>query len=419
MAMTLIIGVFMLLYGLYCYLVRPLNRVKNLGDLGFFFGHPEPKGKYKEMQIERMKKLRVLGDIPPVFPNGWFRIAETDDLKPKQVLPIVFMGQNLTLFRSENGSVHVINSYCPHLGANFSVGGRVVDNNCIQCPFHGWIFSGETGKCTRIPYSNSDKIPEKATVPVWPVVEVNRHIFIWYHCDGIPPTWEIPQIPEIDTGEWTFRGRTEHDVMCHIQEIPENGADLAHLHYLHIIGINEGCDITKMELSKKPSIRHVWNGSWEPEQEPNKHIGCMYLEHFLTVFGIQVPGTYVKLKAMQIGPGIVHMIFDFGFLGKGIVFQTVTPEDAVHQRVRFVMYAQTTALYAKIFMLSEAYQFERDIYVWTNKRYVKNPLYCKDDGPIAKHRRWFGQFYTDNSPRLNKDGSLTDRPKSLNDVNDW
>lgn len=41
MAMTLIIGVFMLLYGLYCYLVRPLNRVKNLGDLGFFFGHPE------------------------------------------------------------------------------------------------------------------------------------------------------------------------------------------------------------------------------------------------------------------------------------------------------------------------------------------------------------------------------------------
>ena len=57
----------------------------------------KPKGKYKEMQIERMKKLRVLGDIPPVFPNGWFRIAETDDLKPKQVLPIVFMGKNFTL----------------------------------------------------------------------------------------------------------------------------------------------------------------------------------------------------------------------------------------------------------------------------------------------------------------------------------
>uniref|UniRef100_A0AC34PV19 3-ketosteroid-9-alpha-monooxygenase oxygenase component-like C-terminal domain-containing protein n=1 Tax=Panagrolaimus sp. JU765 TaxID=591449 RepID=A0AC34PV19_9BILA len=82
------------------------------------------------------------------------------------------------------------------------------------------------------------------------------------------------------------------------------------------------------------------------------------------------------------------------------------------------MFARTTAAFAKFYMVSEANHFERDIYVWTNKKYLKNPLYCKDDGPIGKHRRWYGQFYTDNSPRLNKDGTLTNLPRNVN-VNDW
>lgn len=40
---------------------------------------------------------------------------------------------------------------------------QVVDDNCIRCPFHGWIFSGETGECVRIPYS-SGTIPGQARV---------------------------------------------------------------------------------------------------------------------------------------------------------------------------------------------------------------------------------------------------------------
>lgn len=41
-------------------------------------------------------------------------------------------GEQLTLLRSESGKVFLIDSYCPHLGASFSVGGRVVDDNCVQ-----------------------------------------------------------------------------------------------------------------------------------------------------------------------------------------------------------------------------------------------------------------------------------------------
>ena len=48
--------------------------------------------------------------------------------------------------------VSIVDAYCPHLGANLGVGGRV-QGNCIECPFHGWQFDGETGQCVNIPYA--------------------------------------------------------------------------------------------------------------------------------------------------------------------------------------------------------------------------------------------------------------------------
>ena len=38
-------------------------------------------------------------------------------------------------------------------------------------------------------------------------------------------------------------------------------------------------------------------------------------------------------------------------------------------------------------------QVEQDIPIWENKIYLENPLLCDGDGPIAKYRKWFTQFY--------------------------
>ena len=62
-------------------------------------------------------------------------------------------GMNLALFRSEKGVAYVTDAYCPHLGANLGVGGRVV-GECIECPFHGWMFQGSDGKCSYSPYTD-------------------------------------------------------------------------------------------------------------------------------------------------------------------------------------------------------------------------------------------------------------------------
>ncbi|CAG9530031.1 unnamed protein product [Cercopithifilaria johnstoni] len=413
----LTVGLCVILFAItYYWLTKPLNRIKHFDDFGVFLNKIKINRPYSQEYLVQLKKIRFLDRIPPVYPNGWFCIAESRQIKLKEVVPIIFLGQQLTLIRSETGKVYLIDSYCPHLGANFSVGGRVVNDNCIQCPFHGWIFNAETGICMRIPYETSSTIPEQAKVSTWPVVEKNMHIYAWYHCDGNDPEWEIPDIDEIINGEWQYKGRTEHEINCHIQEIPENGADIAHLNYLHLSGINNGNDITKIEMENpEPLVRHVWNGRWEQQPEPNKHIGVMYLKQIMTIMKIPMPFTSSDLQARQIGPGIVYMMFDFGWLGRGIVLQHITPEEPLFQRARFVMYSNLPKLYANFFLLCEAIHFERDIYVWNHKCYVKRPLLTKNDGPISKHRRWYNQFYSDNSPRLELNGTLSNDVKSIFD----
>lgn len=42
-------------------------------------------------------------------------------------------------------------------------------------------------------------------------------LLLWYHCDGTSPAWAVPEQPEIITGDWVFRGQTEHFVDAHIQ----------------------------------------------------------------------------------------------------------------------------------------------------------------------------------------------------------
>lgn len=51
------------------------------------------KGKYKERQLERLIRLRRVGDLPPVFPNGWYCIAESNQIKNGEIKEITVFGE--------------------------------------------------------------------------------------------------------------------------------------------------------------------------------------------------------------------------------------------------------------------------------------------------------------------------------------
>lgn len=43
------------------------------------------------------------------------------------------------------------------------------------------------------------------------------------------------------------------------------------------------------------------------------------------------------------------------------------------------------------------FQFERDVMVWNNKKFVDNPILVKEDRQIKAYRTWYSQFYSENS----------------------
>lgn len=197
----------------YHLLFSPIEIVRSLEDVGYA-QNIKGTGFSKKTLVQTLRRLRKSGEVPPAYPNGWFSVLESDQLKVGEVKYASVLGENLAVFRGEDGSAHVLDAYCPHLGANIGVGGKVI-GNCVQCPFHGWVFRGEDGKCTSIPYAT--KVPEQAKIKSWPCVEKNGHIYIWYHAEGIEPNWVIEDIEEIENNTWTYRGRSEHIINAHCE----------------------------------------------------------------------------------------------------------------------------------------------------------------------------------------------------------
>lgn len=103
-------------------------------------------------KIHRLRSLKKIGDgVPPPFPNGWYAVAESKEVKKGQAISVDCLGENFVVFRTEEGIV-CMDAYCTHMGANLGVGG-LVKGNCIECPFHQWKFSGKDGSLVDIPYS--------------------------------------------------------------------------------------------------------------------------------------------------------------------------------------------------------------------------------------------------------------------------
>lgn len=138
----------------------------------------------------------------------------------------------------------IFDAYCPHLGANLGVGGTV-HGDCIECPFHEWRFRASDGACTAIPYSPATEPRSVAKLKKWPASELNGGIFVWYHADADARPWDLHAfaVPQVDSGEWMYNGSSEFVIDGHIQQLPENAADVAHLNAIHRPNMLTGSDI--------------------------------------------------------------------------------------------------------------------------------------------------------------------------------
>ena len=99
-------------------------------------------------------------ELFPGYPRGWFVIGVSTELASGDVRPIRYFARDLVLYRTSDGVAHVLDAFCPHLGAHLGHGGCLEDDKLV-CPFPAWKFATD-GSIAEIPYAN--KIPKKTRI---------------------------------------------------------------------------------------------------------------------------------------------------------------------------------------------------------------------------------------------------------------
>ena len=305
----------------------------------------------------------MASNFPYPLPTGWFAVAYSDELAVTEVRPLEVLGRHLVLFRSTDGTSHVLDAHCPHLGAHLGIGGQV-DGNCIRCPFHGWQFDG-SGTCTEVPDGHK---PPNARTRSWDVCERNGLIMIWYHPEEQAPTWEVPEVVEATSPDWSDPQRFEWTVRTQPQEVAENASDSAHFRHVH-----GTLSVPQTEARFEGPMRHSYNP-----------------------LSLKTPKGTVEGSVTSSAFGLGLVTVRYQGICDTLQIGSVTPidEHTVLIRKSFTQLADQPAGGAAAAILRNVVsQLEQDITIWESKIYRERPLLSSGDGPIALFRRWARQFY--------------------------
>jgi nitrite reductase/ring-hydroxylating ferredoxin subunit len=294
--------------------------------------------------------------FPFPVPNGWFVVAESDDLERGGVRALYYFARDLVLFRDDDGAAHLLDAHCPHLGAHLAVGGRV-EGGCLRCPFHGWLFDGADGACVEIPYAVGDRIPPRARARSYPVVERNGFVWAWHHSLGEAPFYEVPSVPELDDPDWLPPVIKEFEVAVAAEDMAENNVDYAHFQFVH------GSEAI-------PETDFVVEGTYKRTVSADGHLAR---------------------EGFGLGLGIVRVVGYTTFLS------STTPIDEEHVHVRWLFTSPRAFGEAAAREAAETFAagVSQDIAIWENKIYRSQPVLTRGERPILDQRRWARQFYSD------------------------
>src|SRR3979490_1441654 len=158
----------------------------------------------------------------------WQPAALVDELTgPRPVKAVKLLGEDLVLFRDDQGRYGLIDRHCAHRGADLAFGR--LEHGGLRCAFHGWLFDVQ-GQCLETPAEPKDSVLCKnISQRAYPVVEKSGILWAWLG-DGEPPAF-----PESDgfRARYAYTFAFKGHIGCNWLQALEIGIDPAHASFLH------------------------------------------------------------------------------------------------------------------------------------------------------------------------------------------
>jgi nitrite reductase/ring-hydroxylating ferredoxin subunit len=174
-----------------------------------------------------------LAPAPPPPGHGiWLPIGSASSLRGLGPTRVEVAERVLAVWEHQ-GQWHAVSDACPHRLAPLSQGRVEPKSGCIECPYHGWAFSGD-GACTRVPQA-ADGHTGGRPVAAFPTRLVGDVIYAFLEGMGGPHAMGREEgIPE------ALFPRVKSVALATVRELPysfdflvENFLDPAHAPYAH------------------------------------------------------------------------------------------------------------------------------------------------------------------------------------------
>lgn len=324
---------------------------------------------------------------PPPFPDGWYRVAASGEIRPGEVKHVQCAGEQIALFRSKtDGGIAAVDAFCPHQGANLAHGR--VKGDRLECPFHGWQLDGN-GRIRDHPCAKD----RPAVHRHWEAIDYYGMVLLYRSArqDTRAP-YRLPPQPNIDNQQLVYRGQYDAgEVATHIIEFVENIVDFQHFSKLH------GTMRIPWTNIKLPWIRIRHEPSWSLDDEL-EHVSYFGDETTFEIAGRVCERIRSRALVTLLGPGsIVQFDLEVPRIGEITIFQTHTPVAALKQRVTFRWFAarRVPRIFVSSVVGSWVSQWRQDVEIWKRKIYRQRPLWTRDASPRGKMHQWYRQFYPD------------------------
>ena len=227
--------------------------------------------------------------------HSWFPVARSADVAGKPV-QAVLLGEKLAVYRGADNRARVTANRCPHRGG--SLGHGAVEGNDIACPYHGWRFSGDAGKCSYVPsLADQSKIPPRAGVKTYLAVERFGHV--WTCLDD--PVTELYAPSSWDRLDLVWLAADPIPSPTGVGVAIENFRDVAHFPFVHKVSMGPTPEVVEPLQVRRDGLDiymdrplNASTGDWAAQGNCMMHYHCA-------------------------APGFASITYDYEKLGKRIV----------------------------------------------------------------------------------------------------
>ena len=174
-----------------------------------------------------------------MFPKNTWYVAGTPDEIADNPLGRQICGEKIAFYRGQEGKVAAVEDFCPHRGAQLSLG--FVENGQLVCGYHG-LAMGCQGKVVSMPGQRVGGFP---CIRSFPVVERYGFIWLWPGDPTLADAGLIPHLEWAVSPEWAYGGGLYH-INCEYRLMIDNLMDLTHETYVH------GSSIGQKEIDEAP-----------------------------------------------------------------------------------------------------------------------------------------------------------------------